>query len=371
MAPQTQKEIHVKEDLSCELMDTPIPTPGPNQLLIKNSTFSINPKDWKLPLRFPAARLNTPTNPGDDVAGTIAAVGPGVLGFRVGDRVSGFHVMGDKNGAFAEYSIVPDWSAVHLPDEVDFDRGVTLTLAMYTAAVGLFGNLGYRAPWEPKVEKKDGRSGLVVIWGGSTTVGAYAIQLAKAAGLGPIITLAGNGAPFVRTLIDESAGDVIVDYRRSDAAEEVRRIAKEKGFERIDRVFDCVTDGGVAQRAGEIFKGQESGVLGIVNYLSDEEKAKIASNVTINQINVGSIHPGMGLAAAMGVPAEEWGRELGRVFSTWVAAAVRDGRFKTHPTQVVPGGLKPESVEKGLKMLMNGEVSAKKLVFRVEDTFKN
>ena len=85
---------------------------------------------------------------------------------------------------------------------MSFEEAATVPLAMFTAAVGLYQNLGYRAPWERKKvneatkgvkESMQGRDGPVVIWGGGTAVGEFVIKFAEASGLGPIITLAGRG----------------------------------------------------------------------------------------------------------------------------------------------------------------------------------
>jgi hypothetical protein len=109
------KEVFVSVDpsstaLQSKIIDSPIPTPGPNQVVIRNVVAGTNPKDWKYPVIMSAmakgdpAKQPKPQNPGDDVAGFVHAVGEGVTEFHVGDRVAAFHEMRTPHGAFAEYT---------------------------------------------------------------------------------------------------------------------------------------------------------------------------------------------------------------------------------------------------------------------------
>src|SRR4051794_25133817 len=121
------KEAIVKKDTSVEIVDSSIPKPGPGEVLIKVviagkfSPWSLspcrylkligtNPKDWKLP-----TYLDQEFNSGDDVAGTVEAVGENVVGFHKGDRVAAFHEMKAPHGAFAEYAIAPYYTTFHIP----------------------------------------------------------------------------------------------------------------------------------------------------------------------------------------------------------------------------------------------------------------
>src|ERR1700760_2442045 len=60
-------------------------------------------------------------NSGDDIAGTIVAVGPNVYEFTPGDRVGAFHEMFQPHGSFAEYAIAHDYSTFHIPNNVSFE----------------------------------------------------------------------------------------------------------------------------------------------------------------------------------------------------------------------------------------------------------
>src|ERR1700689_5447542 len=88
-----------------KLETLPDPAPGPNEILVRMAGAGLNPGDWKqrsgairqyMPLTLPAVL-------GRDASGTIAAMGPGVTGFAVGDRVLG-RVLG---GGYAELVLGP------------------------------------------------------------------------------------------------------------------------------------------------------------------------------------------------------------------------------------------------------------------------
>jgi NADPH2:quinone reductase len=94
-----------------------IPKPGPGEVLIKIAYAGCNPKDWKYPLHYGGV-----SNSGDDMAGTIAEVGEGVVEFHPGDRVAAMHVMGSPHGSFAEYDIAPASTAFFIPSKRSFEE---------------------------------------------------------------------------------------------------------------------------------------------------------------------------------------------------------------------------------------------------------
>lgn len=83
-----------------EIVDSPIPQPNADQVLIKVVVSGSNPKDWKRP-----DRMKNPHNSGDDIAGIVEKVGENVTEFKLGDRVAAFHEMMTPHGSFAEYAI--------------------------------------------------------------------------------------------------------------------------------------------------------------------------------------------------------------------------------------------------------------------------
>ncbi len=97
-------------------MDSPIPTPNPDQVLIKVVVSGSNPKDWKIPVWF-----GTTANEGDDIAGVVEAVGANVFEFAPGDRVAAFHEMRTPHGSYAEYAIAWQHTTFRIPAHTTFE----------------------------------------------------------------------------------------------------------------------------------------------------------------------------------------------------------------------------------------------------------
>src|SRR6186713_1709606 len=115
------KEAQVNNGPIVQIIDSPIPKAGPDQLVIKVEVCGSNPKDWKL-WWVPETKL--PINMGDDIAGIVHEVGEGVTEFtvslerlsiqtatltirrKVGDRVFAFHPVQTPHGGWAAYAVV-------------------------------------------------------------------------------------------------------------------------------------------------------------------------------------------------------------------------------------------------------------------------
>lgn len=185
--------------------EAPVPDPGANEVVVHNRAVAINPIDvipaiarwFVLPwLRYPAVI-------GSDVAGEVVAVGQAVTHLRVGDRVVGLALGTERTqnrpaeGAFQHLTVLQEHMTSRLPDSVSYEQACVLPLGLSTAASGLFqaNQLGLRLPEaDPTCE------GTVVVWGGSTSVGSNAIQLAVNAGYDMVTTASPRNFDFVRRL---------------------------------------------------------------------------------------------------------------------------------------------------------------------------
>src|SRR5450756_366700 len=87
-------------------------------------------------------------------------------------------------------------------------QGATIPLAAMTAALGLYQRLGLPPPWRPATGPLP-----LIIYGAAGAVGSYAIKLAQASNIHPLIVIAGNSMEYVESLISREKGDTIVDYR--------------------------------------------------------------------------------------------------------------------------------------------------------------
>ncbi|EXJ87013.1 hypothetical protein A1O3_03970 [Capronia epimyces CBS 606.96] len=336
-------------ELEVKIQDIPVPSAEPDQVLIKVVVAGTNPKDWKYPLFFKdASGLNT----GDDVAGYVEAVGSDVTEFKPGDRVAAFHQMGKPYGAFAEYAIAGEKSTFHLPKSISFEEAATIPLAAMTAAVGLFSSLGLPEPWVSVSQaRKDAESGGVLVYGAASAVGAFAVKLLVRSNIHPIIAVAGRGIPFVEGLIDKSKGDTVIDYRGGEAQVVAGiRDAVPKG-QRLLYAFDAVSEKGSRQQILKVLDPHGHVTLVLPRGKHEGQPETVHETVT----SVGSV---------FGRPIDL--SDLGYAWFRLFSLGLKEGWFKGHPYEVVPGGL--GGVQTGLENLKNGKASALKYVYRIDDT---
>ena len=209
------------------LGDMPEATPGPGQVRIKVEASSVNPIDTKI--RIGAVPAVSPELPGvlhGDVAGTIDAVGEGVSGFAVGDRVYGI-AGGFKgtNGALAETMVVNPELIAHMPKNLDFAEAAALPLVACTAWIALFEKAGLQA------------GDRLMVQGGTGGVGHIAVQLAALAGADVTATVSSDEK--AEWALRMGANHAI----RYDQWDAVKAEAQARGDLGFDLVFD--TPGGI------------------------------------------------------------------------------------------------------------------------------
>jgi NADPH:quinone reductase-like Zn-dependent oxidoreductase len=190
-----------------EVRSAPYTSPAANEIVIKNRAVAINPIDWMLQQNGTTLMFNWLKYPfilGSDVAGEVVEIGSDVKRFKVGDRVASTTLGTDPNrnrpadGAFQTYPILVEHMTTPIPESMSFEQASVLGIGFSTAATALFQNdlLNLQLP-TPKTEPKHKT---VLIWGGSTSVGLNAIQLAVAAGYDVITTTSPKNFALVKEL---------------------------------------------------------------------------------------------------------------------------------------------------------------------------
>lgn len=317
------------EKLCTKLETTPVPSQlQPHEVLIKVSVAGSNPKDWKHPLPY---YFNNRLNQGDDCCGTIAAVGSAVRAFKVGERVAGFHEMDTENGTYAEYAVCPQHTVFRVPESMSDEEAATLPLAMFTASVGLYRNLGLPAPWD-RSDAKAPSTGKVplVVNAGSTAVGAFAIRLAKLnPRVGPIVATAGSSQEFVRSL----GVDAVVDYRSSTAAEDIKKAVEGQPIRHVFDAYNSISSikylTSVLEKDGKYTCVTAVGPSKLYGEGGEMEKMLEVAGVWYEPIWIGEIH--------------EYKKAGGQLFGAVMSRVIEDelaaGRLSGHPHEIVQEGL--------------------------------
>jgi NADPH:quinone reductase-like Zn-dependent oxidoreductase len=181
------------------LIDVPLRSPRPGQILVRVHAAGLNPVDFKTR----AGALNIihryplPIVMGNELSGVIEDVGPGVTRFAEGDRVFA-RVAKEAMGAFAEYAVAIEDHAARMPASLDFTAAAAVPLAALTALQAL------------RDELHLGTGQRVFIPGGAGGVGTFAIQIAKHLGAYVATTASPRGEALVRRL----GADLVIDYTR-------------------------------------------------------------------------------------------------------------------------------------------------------------
>lgn len=202
------------------VVDRPVPEPGKGEVRVRVHVSGVNPTDWKArrgtsagqPLAYPEVV------PNQDGAGTVDALGPGVEGLQVGQRVWVWLAAWQRaDGTAQDYVVLPSVHVVPLPDGASFDLGASLGIPALTAHRCL--TVGEGGPDRLAPAALAGRT--VLVAGGAGAVGNAAIQLARWAGATVVTTVSSTEKA---ELARRAGADHVVNYRTEDAAAAIRRV---------------------------------------------------------------------------------------------------------------------------------------------------
>ncbi|EMD31433.1 hypothetical protein CERSUDRAFT_60078 [Gelatoporia subvermispora B] len=349
--PTEQKVLFLtKKHGEWEVGTAEVSTPGPGQLLIKVEATALNPAEWKIQV-FGVLVEEYPAILGVDAAGTVEAVGEGVTGFAVGDRVliRGYFVK-DK-GTFQQYALAEAAVSVRIPKNMTFDQAASIPLALTTAALALFDPSGAGLPpsWEESGRGKFAGKPFV-IFGGATSVGQYGvsspsdptIQLAKLSGFSPIIATASpSNANYLCSL---GATHVLDRALALDVL--LAEVSKITGGTPVELAFDTVPLPSVEFPASVLAPG---GTLATVWPAIDDSHRAAA--------------PGKKVVGVIRSTSRD--ATMYRLFEK-LPALLESGDVKPNRVEILPGGL--AGIAAGLKRMEKGEVSGIKLVAHPHET---
>ncbi|KAJ6125614.1 chaperonin 10-like protein [Penicillium samsonianum] len=317
----------------------PIPKPGPCEVVIKNVAVAINPVDWKIQ-SLGRYLEKYPFVLGEDAAGTIEAVGSCVSRFKKGQRViahcNGLMTQDPASAAFQLYPVVTESLVAELPDSVTFEQGVVLPLAISTACAGLYREdyLGLPLPAATDV-KPAGQT--ILVWGGASSVGVTAIQLAVASGLTVLTTASAANHDLVKSLGAHS----VIDYRSPSIVEDVVNALANTNFV---GVYDAISEDVSFSAISAILDELNTTVKVASVMPCNKSTERFAPKYVIAYSIIEDPHHGIG----------EW------VWSKYVPQALANGSLQSKPDPFVVGnGLK--DIQHGLDVQKKG-VSARKVV---------
>ncbi|KAL3467756.1 chaperonin 10-like protein [Aspergillus heterothallicus] len=316
------------------IRSNPIPELQDHQVLLKAHAWAINPcdaflQDNSLPF------VEFPVILGQDVAGTVVAVGTNAsTKFTKGDRILGFSF----NNGFSEDVVLDSNFAALIPNSISYPQATVFPLTITTASYGLFGKKYLGLPYPTLNPTALGKS--VLIWGGSSSVGSNAIQLAKAAGLQVLTTCSPHNFDYVKRLGAEKT----LDYNAPTVVEDIA--AELDTFS-----LPCA---GIVVAAGDV---------------STACKVSLQSKHAIRVVSASAVKPGdapKGVDAKMIYPDGDdmlggFKETLAATFGGFLPEALKAGVYQVAPEPEVVSTDGLEGIQGALDMMKKG-VSGKKLV---------
>jgi NADPH:quinone reductase-like Zn-dependent oxidoreductase len=258
-----------------EVKQSPYPSPGPKDVIIQTAYVAINPLDFKVQDSNPPVggkEIKYPTILGSDVAGTVVEAGPDVSSVKAGSRViANAHGLARGEPAksgFQKYVLLPEIAVTPLPDNVSFEAGAVLPLACATAAAGLFvpGTVGLSTAKLGDANAQPPAPGsAILIWGGSSSVGCCAIQMAKAAGYEVLTTASKRNHDLCTSIGAEQA----FDHSAPDVESSIASALKGKT---VIGALDCIADGDKTILACARILAQAEGQKKVMTVLSPPQE---------------------------------------------------------------------------------------------------
>jgi NADPH:quinone reductase len=261
---------HGEPQDAMELVEVPIPAPGPGQLLVRVLAAAANFPDVLMALGTYQVRPPLPFCPGVELCGEVVQVGPEVNAFASGDRVIGGAVL--PHGGFAEYALMSAASAMPAPAVLDDAEAAPFNVTYQTGWFGLHRRAGLQA----------GETLLVHAAAGG--VGSGAVQLGKAAGARVIGVV---GGPEKAAVARELGCDVVVDRRSEDFVAVVKEVTGGRG---ADVVYDSV--GGDAFRRSTKCIAFEGRIV-VVGFASGDIPSAALNHALVKNYSILGLHWGL------------------------------------------------------------------------------
>jgi putative PIG3 family NAD(P)H quinone oxidoreductase len=221
MLPTTMTVIEAREPGAPEVLATaerPVPEPGPGEVLIEVAAAGINRPDVLQRQGLYPPPKGASDLVGLEVAGHVAALGPGATRYKVGDAVCALV----NGGGYAQYAVAPEATTLPVPQGLNLVEAAALPEAMFTVWHNVF----------ERAALKDGE--WLLVHGGASGIGTTAIQIATALGAKVMATV---GSAWKARACETLGALRAIDYRNEDYVEAVRETTGGHG---ADVILDMV-----------------------------------------------------------------------------------------------------------------------------------
>ncbi|KGO73771.1 Polyketide synthase, enoylreductase [Penicillium italicum] len=321
------------------------PEPGPNEVLIEVKAVALNPVDYyQRDFGMPPVPIY-PAVIGSDTSGLVAKVGSNVStvpapGSRVIAFASSFYQNGSPDhGAFQKYALAQSEGVIALPENLSFEEGAIFPLAVLTALTA-WTTIGISL--DTKYTPRDKQA--VLIWGGASSVGTFAVQSAKSLGF----TVYATASPKHHDYLKKLGATAIFDYKASEVVSQIVEAVKKDGVDL--HTAHCVVVGGLQPTLDVLKETKGDGAAKVAH-----SPVLPADHPTLENTTITFNFPSMDSA--------ERSKHMYQCFHGWLKDGLKSASVVPSPAlQIEDGGL--EGLNPALDKLKAG-VSGAKIVLSI------
>ncbi|KAK7192623.1 hypothetical protein DPSP01_006563 [Paraphaeosphaeria sporulosa] len=304
-----------------------------------------------------------PQRLGDGTAGTVVEVGPDVTRLNVGDKVFGFTWRTAQEKAHQEFCTTNEWLMAKLPDGFTLQEAVTLPNNFVTVFHALTTDLGIETPWpKPEGYVPEGAGRAVLVWGGASSVGLYAVQVLRYYGYTNIIAVASSKHhPKLKSLGAKHA----FDYNDPDVVSQILATVEATGG--ISKVLDCIgsQNGSIAPISQIAQAGAKVAILLpiIVRDSSETEDPVYEMDVLKAAVWKEGVQA-VGVRTHFYLQNDFFKKHLQPDI---MYTMLKDGIVEPNSQRVIEGATLLERAQRAMDALRRKEASGERLVWRVAD----
>ncbi|KAJ9662189.1 hypothetical protein H2198_001540 [Neophaeococcomyces mojaviensis] len=318
-----------------------MPSPGSGQAVVEISHVAQNPTDVQ---SFDSVAFGDGAVYGCDYVGRVVEIGENVSKLKVGDTVVALIWGGEKKGlgAYTHYTLADESIAFKIPSSLDPASASTIPLAVTTAWLALFS--------KTCLDMERDKPQSVLIWGGSSSVGQFAIQLASLHSLNVITTCSPRNFDLVKSLGAANA----FDYNSTEVVERIREAAPNLKF-----VFDTIGNTNSSAKACE---GAAPDCTLCTVRPGKANTEKVPKSVKVTDVLVWTAFLKDHSYGKFRWPANTEDHKLAAELYASLPQWIQDGKIRANDVHLLKG---LQSVPKGFQMYREGKISAQKIVYEV------
>lgn len=349
-----------------EIHQLPTPTPKEGEVLVRSEWTASTPLD--LHQNDGHILVTPPQVLGDGIAGTVIEAGPSTTHLKKGDKVFGFVYQGNAQKAYQEIVCVPENLLAILPHGITMREAVTLPNNFVTVLHTLTNDLELQLPW-PKPEgwvPRDAhgrtvRDEAVLIWGGSSSVGQFALQILQWYGYKNLLATASKRN---YALLEKYGARSVFDYNESSVTEQILAAAADKG---VRLVLDCIGSQSSSLTPITKIAGKGATVAVLLPVIVRDASETEAPIYTMDVQSAADWKEGVEVKGVRTHFYQENDFFKEHLQPTIMPQMLAMGIVRPNRQKIVEGKTLLDRAQKALDMLRRKEVSGERLVWRITE----